>query len=113
MDGTGAPILLICRAAVEFLVGLDALGCAEIQLGAAVGAVDQTGEQACSAGCRIPAAVTAQLLHTLKGFDINDRLLCIRDNLPFVLGMLHLLLYLEADKAGFEIDSAAGVLQIL
>ena len=109
MDGTAAPVFLIGRAAVELLIGLDALGCAEIQLGTTVSAVDQTGEQAGSAGSRIPAAVTAQLLHTLKGVDINDRLLCIRDDLPFILGMLHLFLYLEADKDIIEFKEAYGI----
>ena len=94
---------------MKLLIRLDTPGSAEIQLGAAVGAVDQTGEQAGSAGSRIPAAVTAQLLCPLKGIHIDDGFLCIRDDLPFVLGMLHLFLYLEADKDIIVFKEAYGI----
>ena len=94
---------------MKLLVGFDAFGCAEIQLGAAVGAIDQTGEQACSAGCRIPAAVTAQLLHPFKGVYVNNSFLGIRDDLPLLLGVFHLFLDLETDEGSFEIDGTAGV----
>ena len=59
--------------------------------------------QAGSADGRIPAAMPPKLLYPLKGIHVDDRL----------LGMLHLFLDLEANKAGVEIDRAAGVSEIL
>ena len=54
----------------------------------------------------------SEFLHSFGSIFINNRFLCVRNDLPFFFGNVHLFLNLEADKCAFEINGTSGVLTI-
>ena len=67
---------------------------AVIQLGTAVRTARNAGEHVTLAGSRGASLVLANLLHTSEGICINDRLMGILEDVPFLRRILDLLLTL-------------------
>ena len=98
---------------MKFLVFFYTLCRAEIKLGFTIGTVQQSRKQTLSARSGISSAVLAQLLNAVKGILVNDFFLGVGDNLPLVLGIDNLLVYLVADDRTFEINGTTRILPIL
>ena len=65
---------------------------AVIQLSTAVRTARNAGEHVTLAGSRGTSLVLANLLHTVEGFLVHNRIVGILENLPLGLGIFDLLL---------------------
>ena len=89
---------------------LAVVGAVDIHLAAAVGTIKQACEGSCFApAVRVASDIPTDFLHKVKGLLVNDRLMGILENCPFVLRDIMAFFVLEV-LSGLEID---GVSQIL
>ena len=98
---------------MKFLVFIDTLCRAEIKLGFAISTVKQSRKQTFSARSGIPSTVLSSFLNAIEGILVYDSFLCVGDNLPLVLGIENLLVYLVADDGAFEIHGTTRILPVL
>ena len=88
---------------------LAVVGAVDIHLAAAIGTIEQAREGSCFApAVRVASDIPTDFLHKVKGLLVNDRLMGILENCPFVLRDIMAFLVLEV-LSGLEID---GVSQI-
>ena len=88
---------------------LAVVGAVDIHLAAAIGTIEQAREGSCFApAVRVASDIPTDFLHKVKGLLVNDRLMGILKNRPFVLRDIMAFLVLEV-LSGLEID---GVSQI-
>ena len=88
---------------------LAVVGAVDIHLAAAIGAIEQAREGSCFApAVRVASDISTDFLHKVKDLLVNDRLMGILKNCPFVLRDIMAFLVLEV-LSGLEID---GVSQI-
>ena len=88
---------------------LAVVGAVDIHLAAAVGAIEQASKWSCFApAVRVASDIPTDFLHKVKGLLVNDRLMGILENCPFVLRDIMAFLVLEV-LSGLEIY---GVSQI-
>ena len=111
LAGTSS-VLVICTAE-ELLISLQALGSAKMQLRTTIRAIHQTGEHTSPSGFRIPALTLAKLLHPQPSVLINNRLLRVRDDLPFILRLVDGFVHLIADAGCHEVHRASRILAVL
>ena len=89
---------------------LAVIGAVDIHLAAAIGAIEQAREGSCFApAVWVASDIPTDFLHKVKGLLVNDRLMGILENCPFVLRDIMAFFVLEV-LSGLEID---GVSQIL
>ena len=110
VDRASSSVFLVCRASVKFLIFFYALCRAKVELGFTVGTVKQSRKQTFSArGCVAPA-VFSQFLNAFKSILVNNCFLGIVDNLPLVLRIDNLIVYLVAeDQASLRNGDAYGL----
>ena len=88
---------------------LAVVGAVDIHLAAAIGTIEQAREGSCFApAVRVASDIPTDFLHKVKGLLVNDRLMGILENCPFVLRDIMAFLVLEV-LSGLEVD---GVSQI-
>ena len=85
---------------------------AVIQLSTAVRTARNAGEHVTLAGSRGTSLVLANLLHTGEGICVDDRLMGILEDMPFLRRILDLLLTLVGRLPRFEIDHVTEVFQL-
>ena len=89
---------------------LAIVGAVDIHLAAAIGTIEQACQRCDFApAVRVASDIPADFLHKVKGLLVNDRLMGILKNCPFVLRDIMAFLVLEV-LSGLEVD---GVSQIL
>ena len=84
-----------------------------MQLRAAIRAVYQAREQTTSPCFRIPTLALAELLYTEPCVLINNGILRVGNDLPFIFRIVNPFVNLVAYTSGYKIHGAAGVLTIL
>ena len=88
---------------------LAVVGAVDIHFASAIGTIKQACEGSCFApAVRVASDIPTDFLHKVKGLLVNDRLMGILENCPFVLRDIMAFLVLEV-LSGLEID---GVSQI-
>ena len=88
---------------------LAVVGAVDIHLAAAIGAIKQASKVSCFApAVRVASDIPTDFLHNVKGWLVDDWLMGIFKNRPFVLRHIMAFLVLEV-LSGLEID---GVSQI-
>ena len=96
----------------ELLIAFQTFGSAEMQLGSAVGTVDESRKQTRSAGLGGSAAMFPKLLHPQSFFFGNNRFLHIGNDLMFLFRLVNSFMNFVADGGGFEVDRTARILTI-
>ena len=83
---------------------LAVVGAVDIHLATAIGAIEQAREGSCFApAVRVASDISTDFLHKVKDLLVNDRLMGILKNCPFVLRDIMAFLVLEV-LAGLEVD---------
>ena len=84
---------------------LAVVGAVDIHLATAIGAIEQAREGSCfTPAVRVASDIPSDFLHKVKGLLVNDRLMGILKNRPFVLR--DIMAFLVLDRKSTRLNSS-------
>ena len=112
MDCAASSAVLVVGAAEKLLIAFERFGGAEVQFRFAVGTEYQPRKQTFPICLCRSALVLPEFLYPQPHIFINDRFLRVWNDLVFLFRILDHLVHLVADRCGFSVHRASGVLLV-